>query len=937
LGRTGGGYAKYSLTGGTVTLNGANVTQILSGTPNYYKLAFGGSNTLAANYKGISSTTTVSNAIRIYETAIVDVKSSSLGTAGNTASFTMENTSRYITDGGGTKPDAAGAYSLGSATTIEFANSSGAGVIRLGLTPILYANIIVSGTNVANTSTGTGIRFLPSTGTFVVNTGATFKLHNTSGFSGSASTALDNTNPPAITLQAGSTISYFGAAQTITNAALTFPATAHYQNLTISGSGLKTAPSTNLIIIGNIQKDSTSEFKHNNGTVLLPATISQEILAGTNNTNDLIFNNLKTTNPANVVAKSNFGVYRTLSFDGVGKLNLNSGDISLKSDVNNTANVDKIDGTAAITYGTGRFIVERYIATNSHSRAWQFLATPTTSTQSINNAWQEGYGGSGTAGVNGFGTRINGAGGTGNGFDGTTGVNIKSYLPLVDQWTNGPTSTNTSLINNPNGWMVFVRGDRTNTQTNSSFGNATVLRTRGQLYAPGNLPYSVSTEVGKYHAVGNPYASAINLTSLDTLNITDDIYIWDPTLGAGMFGFGRYRTLAKVGTHYEVNPVGGAYPALIVDEIESGQAFFIKAQPAKVGTLTFKETDKVGSNKVVTRGGAPDGKIEVLRVKLNTKNETGEQELLDGAMAIFGDFSRDLDWRDGAKFINTGENVGFRVKTLVASVERRPSPVAGDTLYVDFTNAVQKGYQWVVTTQFMDKTGRSGWLYDRFLKRSTPINLNGETVLDFTVTADPLSAAADRFKIVFQKVAAPTPVKFISITAARNADRSINVKWKVENETNITGYTIERSADGRTFTGITSTPSANQASYGKDDLSPLVQDNFYRIKANGLGGEITYSDIVKVAPLPTKAYISVYPNPVEGKTAQLIFANQPAGLYQVQVVNNLGQVIFNGSVKVSGYNFVYPITLGAKTTQGNYDVKVVKDDGKVSVQKIIVN
>jgi len=935
-------YGSYSLTGGTVNLNGNNAIQKLSGSPSYYNVKFSGANTLGAvtvspfatDYKTISSATSVSNNITLEGTAIVFTDDKSLG--GTTTSFTMNGTSRYITGGGVTKPDAGGAYSLASGSTIEFIDDA-AKEIRLsgtGGNPV-YSNIIVRGTKVGTSSASAGINFLAG-GTFTVKTGGVFRVIPTAGFSnktGLGTTALSNVAPsdPAVTLEAGSTISYFGAAQTITKAALTFPTTGNYQNLTISGSGLKTAPSADLIVLGNVQKDSTSEFKHNGGTVLLSGIAAQDVTANVNNTHELLFNNLRITNATGVEAKSNFGIYRTLSFDGVGKINLNSGDISLKSDALNTANVAQLTGSAAINYGTGRFIVERYIATNSHTRAWQFLSTPTQGTQSINAAWQEGN----TPGGNskpGYGTIINGAGA---GFDGPTGVNIKTYLPATDIWDNGPSSTANNIFN-ANGWMVFVRGDRSGVASTS-----TVLRTRGQLFEPGNAtkitPDDVNVPMGKYQSAGNPYASSIDIRALLKTNLTDEVYIWDPALG-GSYGFGKYRTLTLVGSDYHVIPFDGtgSYPNEIVNRIQSGQAFFVKAIPSAAGKIEFTSSAKMDSSRVVTRGGGINH-AELLRVDLFSKNTSGENELLDGAMAIFGDYSKGLDYHDGIKFMSSGENVGFRVKTAMVAVERAPSPLPGDTLYLELSGTRQVPYQWKVNTTNMDVAGRSAWLYDDYLKRSIPLSLDGETPVDFTVSNDPLSTSAHRFKIVFQKVAAPAPVKFISITATRNADRSINVKWKVENETNITGYTIERSADGRTFTGITNTASANQASYAKDDLSPLAQDNFYRIKASGLGGEITYSDIVKVAPLPTKAYISVYPNPVEGKTAQLIFANQPAGLYQVQVINNLGQVIFNSSVKVSGYNFVYPITLGAKTTQGNYDVKVLKEDGKVSVQKIIVN
>ena len=50
--------------------------------------------------------------------------------------------------------------------------------------------------------------------------------------------------------------------------------------------------------------------------------------------------------------------------------------------------------------------------------------------------------------------------------------------------------------------------------------------------------------------------------------------------------------------------------------------------------------------------------------------------------------------------------------------------------------------------------------------------------------------------------------------------------------------------------------------YLYNDLQPLMQINYYRIKASGLNGETIYSNIVKVLPEKIKPGMSVYPNPV---------------------------------------------------------------------------
>jgi autotransporter-associated beta strand protein len=690
---------------------------------------------------------------------------------------------------------------------------------------------------------------------------------------------------------------------------------------------------TGVEVKGDIIVDGTLTLNTNGkGLLKLSGTTDQNISGtGAENLNawDLRFANAGRV----VIPNRNMNVFGRLYFENNSGVRFGTGDVVIKSTATNTANVAPI-GTAILDYsGSGRFIVERYIPTNAHGRAWQLLSTPTTGTQTIREAWQENNAPMANAKA-GFGTLIYSTYGTAGGFDNTgASANLKRYLPLVDQWDNGPASTS-ETIHDPKGYMLFVRGDRASTQAHNNPAAATVLRTRGQLYAPGNLPGEVVTEAGKYQSVGNPYAASIDIRALLKTNLTDEIYIWDPTLG-GSFGFGKYRTLTVVGSDYEITPTGGAYPDDIVNRLQSGQAFFIKAQTGLVGKIAFSEAAKTDSSRLVNRGGNGE-EAELLKINLFEKASVSNTILLDGAMAIFGHYSRSYDNNDGQKIPGTNENSSFRIGNSLAAVERRPSPQANDTLHLELTGTRQVNYQWQLDTRNMMLPGRTAWVYDRFLELRTPIDLNGQTLVDFTVTADAASSARDRFKIVFNReVAAPTPVTFISVTATRNADRSIHIQWKVENEVNITGYTIERSADGQHFSGILTTNTTGLSTYDKDDLAPLVADNYYRIKAIGLGGEITYSNIVKVAPIMLPSSISIAPNPVENKVAQLRFMNQPAGNYQVKIINKAGQVIYHQQVKVTGNNFLKKIELG-NIASGGYSVLTVNERGELVNQEILV-
>ena len=273
-------YGNYDLSGGTIHLSANNETQIISGVPTYCSLQFSESNTLGSNYKGISTATAVANSILISGNAIVDVKINSFGMLPLAPTFTMTDNSRFITAGTGVKPDPTGTYSLGPNTTIEFKNNTASTIQRPRLTsPIpVYANIIVTGSNVGNISAGGGpnsnLSFQPS-GSFRVTPTGTYKLFNSYGFSGSINTAIKNTNSPTITLEDGSTIEYAGANQTITHFNQnTNPSTLNYTNLTISGSGQKTLGNPqNVFINESLRINAANVFVNTNEVITVRDTV----------------------------------------------------------------------------------------------------------------------------------------------------------------------------------------------------------------------------------------------------------------------------------------------------------------------------------------------------------------------------------------------------------------------------------------------------------------------------------------------------------------------------------------------------------------------------------------------------------------------------------------------------------------------------------------
>lgn len=155
------------------------------------------------------------------------------------------------------------------------------------------------------------------------------------------------------------------------------------------------------------------------------------------------------------------------------------------------------------------------------------------------------------------------------------------------------------------------------------------------------------------------------------------------------------------------------------------------------------------------------------------------------------------------------------------------------------------------------------------------------------------SGAADRFRIVFEPpTAGPLPVSLSNVKAYKK-NQNISVEWTANNESGVTRYDVEKSAEGNSFKYIAS-HIANNAPYNVYtwlDENAFAGYNYYRLKIIHANREITYSKIVKVLMPEKISSINVYPNPVKNGVINLRFANQPVGMYQLKLVNKLGQII----------------------------------------------
>lgn len=729
--------------------------------------------------------------------------------------------------------------------------------------------------------------------------------------------------------------------------------TASVKNIIIHSGASLTMSSGTMEISGTITNNGI--FNAKDGTIHLNGNTAQTIPANTfvdDDVNHLLIGN---SSLAGVTLAGSLNILGSLNFSSLGTKFATGGFLTLRSTADNTAWVGNLTGKTI----TGEVTVERYIHTGTgagmHPKSWQLLAVPTKGSQTIKQAWQEGATFANQNLRSGYGTMITSKiqGALGLGFDAYTpaGGTMNKYDAITNQWV-GVATTASTPIENKNGYMVLVRGDRS-VITSSGVPNSTTMRTRGKLFTPGaDAPPSINVAAGKFESVGNPYASAIDLTSsgVYTHHLADVYYLWDPQLtnqGANSaYGLGAYQTLTKgMDGNYHVTPGGGSYgaPGSVHNTIESGQAFFVISS-GQAGHIDFDERAKVPGSNLRSRSSLLTE--SEIRANIYVMNN-GYQVLLDGVATQFNaQYNNEVNVDDALKLGNLSETFSLKRDNKLFAVEKRAPVTASDTIYYNLGLMRSQSYVLEINPANMDATGLSAWLEDLYLHTSTSISLESSTSYPFTVTTSaPESYAANRFRIVFRQVTSPEPeVLIITATAVRRADATIHVSWNVLNESGVSHYEVERSSNRGIFTGILTREAllnnGGEVRYSDIDHNPMTGDNYYRIKAVTRSGKIFYSKTVQVVSkqnggVELTEMVTVYPNPVMGRQMNVRFENMESGKYKVALYNNSGVRVIEKeeTIKQPGLTLRYMLN---HLTPGSYRLVVYNMSGKKWTQQVVI-
>jgi hypothetical protein len=183
-----------------------------------------------------------------------------------------------------------------------------------------------------------------------------------------------------------------------------------------------------------------------------------------------------------------------------------------------------------------------------------------------------------------------------------------------------------------------------------------------------------------------------------------------------------------------------------------------------------------------------------------------------------------------------------------------------------------------------------------------------------------------KFNTLLKLTTIPMPINLLLFNGSME-NQSALLRWKVENESNLSGYELQRSIDGREFSKLAAITAihANDYSYA-DPVSGLNATTiYYRLKMIDKDGSSRLSNIVTLR-LTSPGSISVYPNPAN-YVIYITTKQAINGFTDVQVRDVTGKLVVSKSRQqvTSGYSI--PVS---QLAPGIYLLVISTKEGRLS-------
>ncbi len=427
---------------------------------------------------------------------------------------------------------------------------------------------------------------------------------------------------------------------------------------------------------------------------------------------------------------------------------LNTNDnLTLKSTASNTAQIDEVSGSSAIT---GDVTVERFFPAR---RAFRLISPSVNTSTSINTNWQEGVNNTGTNFPadnedpnNPYGVHITGSTTGANGLDATPSGN-PSLFTFDNTNVNWQPVTNTTSPNLNAGtpYRLLVRGDRSiNVTDNEATPTPATIRTTGTVQS-GNFS-SGSLIANQPYFIGNPYQASVDLSSLNLGNV-QYAFIWDASINTR----GAYVTVDIDNNTNAINDPNftGSGSSDADRYLQPNQAIFfdVPSTPG-ISNVDFTESAKAVDQPLTTVFS--DNITESL-ISVRLLAENGNETLLtDGFKLRLNDqYSNTKTGNDARKVDNLDESIALVSNNQLLSIEQRKFPADQEELQLYIAGYQNTDYDLEISKSNLPDD-MNVYLVDQYNDVEIPIDQNTAKI-PFSIDQNiPESAAWNRFTLKFE-------------------------------------------------------------------------------------------------------------------------------------------------------------------------------------------
>jgi fimbrial isopeptide formation D2 family protein len=265
------------------------------------------------------------------------------------------------------------------------------------------------------------------------------------------------------------------------------------------------------------------------------------------------------------------------------------------------------------------------------------------------------------------------------------------------------------------------------------------------------------------------------------------------------------------------------------------------------------------------------------------------------------------------RFQNTGNAVAYNVDvrdTLDNKLDWNSFEMIGSSHSYQLSIADGNKLEWAFKNIFLpdsnsNEPGSHGYIAYR-VKPKQGLNAGDSIVnkasiyFDFNLPVATNIAQTNLFQL------AALPATLLRFDGKWTDTREVLLNWNVTNETSVSGYLVDRSDNGYTFSYIGRVSALNNGSitgYSFTDKQPLDNISYYRLRIVDVDGKTSYSPVIKLnKSLPGSGTgMQVYPSPAVGKV-YITLLNETSGPGILKIVDAFGKQVYYKPMAYIGSN-----------------------------------